>query len=66
MTEMSARYELTNQQSYRVKLNHQHEPRRYAIYVVYEFHAKGAGAESSESDVRAPAYSSAGANLDRR
>ncbi len=66
MTEMSARYELTNEQSYRVKLNHQHEPRRFAIYEVYEFHAKGAGAESSEGEVETPRHSTAGAARDRR
>ncbi len=40
MEEMSARYELTGEQNYRVRLNHPPEPSRHAVYTVYEFRAK--------------------------
>jgi hypothetical protein len=37
MDEMSARYELTGEQTYKVRLNHPPEPSRHAVYTVFEF-----------------------------
>jgi Dolichyl-phosphate-mannose-protein mannosyltransferase len=40
LSDMTARYELTNQQSYRVKLNGPREPDRFGRYTVFEFRSQ--------------------------
>jgi 4-amino-4-deoxy-L-arabinose transferase-like glycosyltransferase len=39
MDEMSTLYELTSEQTYKVRLNHPPEPSRHAVYTVFEFRA---------------------------
>jgi hypothetical protein len=47
LAEMTARYDLVSQQSYRVRLNAPREPDRFGCYQVYQFRAKTAAAETA-------------------
>ena len=48
LAEMATRFSLTGEQTYRVRLNGPREPDRFGRYMVYEFHARGAAAETAE------------------
>jgi len=54
MTEMTARYELAKEQTYRVQLNSPPEPGRYGCYTVFEFRAKPSSAQTAEQHTAAP------------
>jgi len=47
LADMTARYDLTGQQSYRVQLNAPREPDRFGCYAVYEFRAKSGTTETA-------------------